>query len=109
VPALVVKPAGERPPQRAAVGRLGVAVAGVARVERDHGPPHAQFLAARAVVVLRVVAGVGEDRVERDELAACRTAGAKSGESWLGPTPGTAPTIRWEAVCTTAVSFGQAR
>jgi hypothetical protein len=35
--------------------------------------------------------------------------GAKSGESWLGPAPGTAPRIRCERVWTTAVSFGQTR
>jgi len=41
--------------------------------------------------------------------AVCRIAGVKSGVSWLGPTPGTAPRIGREWVRTTAVSSGQAR
>src|SRR5579875_679297 len=41
--------------------------------------------------------------------AACRMAGVKPGESWLGPMSGTAAKMRWDRVWTTAVSFGQAR
>src|SRR5262245_25340789 len=41
-------------------------------------------------------------------VAAWQMAGTKSGESWLGPRAGTAPTIRWEAVWNTAVNLGQA-
>jgi len=41
--------------------------------------------------------------------AVCRIAGVKSGESWPGPTPGTAPGIGREWVRTAAVGSGQAR
>jgi hypothetical protein len=49
-------------------------------------------------------------RVSATRLAACRTAGARSGESRLGLTPGTAPPMGCETVgTTTGVSFGRAR
>ena len=82
----------------------------VARVGRDHRLPHAQLLATEAVVALGVAAGVGQRGVERDEPGRLPHGRREDrASSWLGPTPGTAPAIGCEAVCTTAVGFGQAR
>jgi hypothetical protein len=64
VPPLMVQRAREAAPHLAPVRRRRPAPAGVARVEVDDGLPHPECLAAEAVVVLRVVASVGEHGIE---------------------------------------------
>ena len=64
MPALMIQVGGERAPHLAPIGCLRPATAHVAPVERDHRVWDTQLLAAEPVVVLRVIAGIGERRVE---------------------------------------------
>ena len=64
VPALVVEHARKALPEGSPVGRLRPAPAGVAAVQGDDAPADAEFLAAEAVVVLGIVAGIGQHRAK---------------------------------------------
>ena len=88
MPALVVQRTWEAPAHRAPVGRLRPAPPGVARVERDDAPAHAELLAAEPVVVLGVVARVGQRRVEGHEGGRLPHGGGEVGRVLAGTDAG---------------------
>lgn len=67
VPALVVEGLWKAIPHRAAIWSLRPAAPRVAAVEADHGLADAEILAAEAVVVLGIIAGIAERGVDRDQ------------------------------------------
>ena len=67
VPSLMVQGARELPPHGAPVKRFRPAPAGIAWIERDDTVPHPALLAAKAVVVLGIIARIGKRGVEGQE------------------------------------------
>ena len=59
----------EAAPERATVARPGPAPTGRATVEADHRAPHAELLPTDGVLLLAVVAGVGDERVQALRVA----------------------------------------
>ena len=64
VPALMLQGPGKASPEGPSVGRLRPAPPGVAAVQGDDTPGDAQFLAAKAMVVLGIVSSIGQHRAE---------------------------------------------
>lgn len=68
VPPLLVGHGRKVSPKRVSVGRPGWPLGGVVRVKRDHVLAHAEFLGAKAMVVLGIVAGIRQCRIEADQF-----------------------------------------
>jgi hypothetical protein len=67
MPTLMIQGAREAPAHCTPVGRLRPASPGVAPIERDDAPAHAEFFAAEAVIVLGVVARVRQRGIEGEQ------------------------------------------
>lgn len=68
VPSLVAGHGREVSPERVSAGRPGWPLGGVARIERDHALAHAEFLAAKAMVVPGIKASICQGRIEADQF-----------------------------------------
>ena len=67
MPALIVKRLRKAMPHGTAIGCLRPAAAGVAAIEADHRLPHTEVFAAKAVVVLGIVAGIAQGGVNPNQ------------------------------------------
>ena len=67
VPALMIQVPRKALPEGLLIRRLRPAPPGVAAVQGDDASGDTQFLAAKAVVVLRIIASIGQHRAERQD------------------------------------------
>lgn len=87
VPALVIQCLWEALAHLPAVSGAWPASPHVARVELDHGPTHAELLAAEPVVVLRIIARVRQSGVDGEQCRRLPHRGCEVGRVLRGSDP----------------------
>lgn len=88
VPALVVEEARKVLAESTPVGRLRPAPPSVPSVQGNDAAPDAKFIAAEAMVVLGVVAGIGQNRTQIQERGRLAQSGREVGRVLTGTDAG---------------------
>jgi hypothetical protein len=88
VPALVIKDARKVLVEGSPVGRLRPAPPGVSSVQGNDAALDAEFIAAETMVVLSVVASIGQNRAQRHERSGLAHSGCEIGRVLTGTDAG---------------------